>query len=70
MCEEISYYMVSISKKQDESDQKYFKTKALFETVLDLLLEANNIRISYVDETHAVEFIMLKIVVYFTLIPS
>ena len=58
MFEEISYYMVSINKKQDKSDQKHFRTKALFETVLDLLLEANNIRISYVDETHAVEFIM------------
>ena len=58
MFEEISYYMVSINKKQDKSDQKYFRAKALFETVLDLLLEANNIRISYVDETHAVEFIM------------
>lgn len=58
MFEEISYYMVSINKKQDKSDQKYFRTKALLETVLDLLLEAINIRISYVDETHAVEFIM------------
>ena len=58
MFEEISYYMVSINKKQDKSDQKYFRTKALFETVLDLLLEANNIRISYLDETHVVEFIM------------
>ena len=58
MFEEISYYMVSINKKQDKSDQKYFRTKALFETVLDLLLEANNIQISYLDETHVVEFIM------------
>ena len=37
-----------------------FGKKALFKTVLDFLLEPKNVRISYVCETHEVEFIMLK----------
>ena len=37
-----------------------FGRKALFKTVLDFLSEPKNVRISYVCETHEVEFIMLK----------
>ena len=35
-----------------------FGKKALFKTVLDFLVEPKNVRISYVCETHEVEFIM------------
>ena len=37
-----------------------FGKKALFKTVLHFLLKAKNVRISYVYETHEVEFIMHK----------
>ena len=37
-----------------------FGRKALFKTVLDFLSEPKNVRISYVYETHEVEFIMLR----------
>lgn len=39
---EISYYMESVDKKT-KVIKKYFGSKAVFRTVLDLLLEAKNV---------------------------
>ena len=40
-----------------------FRIKALFNKVLDFLLEGKNVRISFFYETHEGEFIMLDITV-------
>ena len=58
VCGEISCYMEFMNKKKDETER--FGKKALFRTVLDFLLEPKNVRISYVCETHEVEFIMRR----------
>ena len=44
----------------DRMSKERFGRKALFKTVLDFLSEPKNVRISYVYETHEVEFIMLR----------
>ena len=60
MCEKIACYLGPFNEKQHESDQEIFGTTALFKTILDLLLAAKIVRISYVYETHAEEFIVLR----------
>ena len=47
-------------RRKTKLTKERFGKKALFKTVLDFLLEPKNVRISYVCETHEVEFIMLK----------
>ena len=47
-------------RRKTKLTKERFRKKALFKTVLDFLLEPKNVRISYVCETHEVEFIMLK----------
>ena len=47
-------------RRKTNLTKERFGKKALFKTVLDFLLEPKNVRISYVCETHEVEFIMLK----------
>ena len=47
-------------RRKKKLTKERFGKKALFKTVLDFLLEPKNVRISYVCETHEVEFIMLR----------
>ena len=47
-------------RRKTKLTKERFGKKALFKTVLDFLLEPKNVRISYVCETHEVEFIMLR----------
>ena len=47
-------------RRKTKLTKERFGKKALFKTVLDFLLESKNVRISYVCETHEVEFIMLR----------
>ena len=47
-------------RRKTKLTKERFEKKALFKTVLDFLLKPKNVRISYVCETHEVEFIMLK----------
>ena len=54
--EEISCYLEYKLwvKNKMEMKEKYFESKALFKTVLDLLLEVKNMQTSAVNETQAV----------------
>ena len=47
-------------RRKTKLTKEGFGKKALFKTALDFLLEPKNVRISYVCETHEVEFIMLR----------
>ena len=55
---QVSWYLLIGSKRK--ITKRYFGTTVLFKTVLDLLLYAKNVRISYVHRAHAVKLIMLR----------
>ena len=46
-------------RRKTKLTEERFGKKALFKTVLDFLVEPENVRISYVCETHEVEFVMI-----------
>ena len=60
VCGEISCNMEFESKKKDETDQGTFREESFIQNSSWFLLEPKNVGISYVCETHEVEFIMLK----------
>ena len=47
-------------RRKTKLTKERFGKKALFKKIIDCLLEPKNVRISYVCETHEVEFIMLR----------
>ena len=47
-------------EKKIEEEKKNRAREKIDKTSLDFLLEAKNVRISYLYETHQIEFIMLR----------